>query len=141
MREHQPRTSTTPLTPTDRVAVHTVPAVLAAVGACMAGADTDRVSRTFGVGQRESSAKLFRRVAGLRTTWLGLAVVTLYRAGQYRALGWLLLIMGLNPAADLALAAAAGGGRRSLVHLPGTLATIIVGARLLRLTQPPSRTP
>lgn len=126
----QLQTRDTRLTQTDRVAVHAVPALLMAVGTYMV---TDEESmRAFGAGQLGSSTTPFRKVAGLRTAWLGLALLTLHRAGQHRALGGLLLIMAPNPATDLALAVSTGGGRRALIHLPGILTTSICGARLLR---------
>jgi len=95
---------------------------------------SSRAGTAYGAGPRVAEATLFRRAAGLRTAWLGACVVVLERAGQHRALGWLLLTMAANPAADLVLAAASGGRWRALAHLPGTLATASLGLRLLRRT-------
>ena len=136
MTDRQLVTRATPLTLPDRAALHVVPAALALIGGYMFV--SDRSSRAFGSGQPTPSPALFRRVAGLRTAWLGVAVLTLCRADQHRPLGWLLLAMAANPASDMALVAMAGGGRRSLVHLPGTLATAVLGAHLLRLTGHPT---
>lgn len=137
MLDHELRVQKTQLTRADKVAAHGVPALLVAVGTYMTTSDGAR--QAFGAGHLGPSTALFRRVAGLRTAWLGVAVLALHRADQHRALGWLLLTMAMNPAADMALAVKSGGGRRALVHLPGILATSIFGARLLRLTQPPNR--
>ncbi|WP_380169654.1 DUF4267 domain-containing protein [Jannaschia sp. R86511] len=95
---------------------------------------SNRTATVFGAGPNVSEAVLFRRVAGLRTAWLGAAVIALHRAGQRRSLGWVLLLMSANPAADLALSWSSGGRWRALAHVPGVAATTGLGLHLLRRT-------
>jgi hypothetical protein len=117
----------------DPVLTYGVAAVLL-IGAFMTL--SSRATTAFGAGPAVAEADLFRRAAGLRTAWLGACVITLHRAGQHRALGWVLLLMAANPASDLALSWSSGGRWRALAHLPGTAATAGLGLRLLRRTTP-----
>lgn len=136
MADHPGTTQRTRLTGLDSAAIYGTAALLVAVGASTVV--DHRASEAYSAREIESPATLFQRVAGVRVAWLGLAVLTLHRAREHRALGWLLLLMALNPVSDTVLGALAGGGRRSLSHLPGALVTASLGAHLLRRSQAPA---
>lgn len=136
MSDHSGPTQRTRLTRLDAAAIYGTAALLVAIGASTVV--DHRASEAYSAREIQSPAKLFQRVAGLRVAWLGLAVLTLHRAREHRALGWLLLLMTLNPVSDTALGALEGGGRRSLSHLPGALVTASLGGHLLRRTRDPA---
>lgn len=114
----------------DRLLINGVAGLLVAIGVLFVR-DPRTAARLFGVpGDRHPL--VFHYVTGLRTAWLGGAVLMLHRAGHDEVLGRLLLAMALNPAADLAVAASFGSPRRALVHAPGIVVTAALGRRLQR---------
>jgi len=87
--------------------------------------------RAFGLGEHSDG---FQRVAGVRTSYLGLVVLLLAVVRERRALGILLTSLALNPLADflIVLTSPSSSFWDAAVHLPGMVITMALGVYLLK---------
>lgn len=96
-------------------------------------ADPAAGERLFGFGDTGGTANGFLLATGVRQAYLGVLVLILWWAGQWRALGILLLTLVAIPVGDflITLAAAGAGLTTASEHLLG-LAVLPLGVYVLR---------
>jgi hypothetical protein len=95
--------------------------------------DAEAGERLFGFGDTGGTANGFLFATGARQTYLGVLVLGLLWAGQWRALGILLLTLPAVPVADslITLTAAGSGSHAAAEHLLG-LVVLPLGVYVLR---------